>query len=144
MEEITVSKKELSYTFTATCPPDDVPTVIRQMEQMAEEVRKLMPSLPKSALQEDIPSVASAESTSQAVMMLLTSPWGLTARDMKAISGALLASGKKVPVSTLSGVLHYLVKQGRLVRKKLGANYAYHVPREVGATADGNEDGDIF
>lgn len=72
------------------------------------------------------PSIKKAKNCSQAVLKLLNTEWGAwRPRTMSEIIGALKANAIHYPSTTLSGVLSWLVKKGKVRRWKTDAGYVY-------------------
>ena len=72
------------------------------------------------------PQISKAESCSKAVLKLLESDWGRwRPRTLRELSEALEANAIHYPISTLSGVLNRLVKQGHVRRWKTEEGYVY-------------------
>ena len=67
-----------------------------------------------------------AKNCSQAVLKLLETEWGAwRPRILSEIVGALKANAIHYPSTTLSGVLSWLVKKGKVRRWKTDAGYVY-------------------
>ncbi len=72
------------------------------------------------------PSIKEAKSCSEAVLKLLETEWGAwKPRTMPEIVEALKANALHYPSTTLSGVLSWLVKKGKVRRWKTDAGYVY-------------------
>lgn len=72
------------------------------------------------------PSIKKAKNCSQAVLKLLETEWGAwRPRTMSEIVQALKVNAIHYPSSTLSGVLSWLVKRGKVRRWKTDAGYVY-------------------
>jgi hypothetical protein len=72
------------------------------------------------------PSIKKAKNCSQAVLKLLDSEWGAwRPRTISEIDEALKTNTIHYPTSTLSGVLSWLAKKGRVRRWKTDAGYVY-------------------
>ncbi|UCE95628.1 MAG: hypothetical protein JSV51_07905 [Candidatus Bathyarchaeota archaeon] len=72
------------------------------------------------------PSIKKAKNCSQAVLKLLATEWGVwRPRTMSEIVEALKANAIHYPSTTLSGVLSWLVKRGKIRRWKTDAGYVY-------------------
>ena len=72
------------------------------------------------------PSIKKAKNCSQAVLKLLETEWGAwRPRTMSEIVQALKANAIHYPSTTLSGVLSWLVKKGKVRRWKTDAGYVY-------------------
>lgn len=72
------------------------------------------------------PAIKKAKNCSQAVLQLLATEWGAwRPRTMPEITEALKANATHYPSTTLSGVLSWLVKKGKVRRWKTDAGYVY-------------------
>jgi hypothetical protein len=72
------------------------------------------------------PSIKKAKNCSQAVLKLLETEWGAwRPRTLSEIVEALKANALHYPSTTLSGVLSWLVKRGKVRRWKTDAGYVY-------------------
>lgn len=75
------------------------------------------------------PSIKKARNCSQAVLKLLETEWGAwRPRTLSEIVEALKANAIHYPSTTLSGVLSWLVKRGKIRRWKTEAGYVYILP----------------
>jgi hypothetical protein len=90
---------------------------------------KLKPSSPPSGKR--YPSIKKAKNCSQAVLKLLKTEWGMwRPRTMGEIVESLKANAIHYPSSTLSGVLSWLVKRGKVRRWKTDAGYVYIIAED--------------
>ena len=81
---------------------------------------------PTAAPSKMYPSIKKAKNCSQAVLKLLETEWGAwRPRTMSEIVEALKANAIHYPSTTLSGVLSWLVKKGKVRRWKTDAGYVY-------------------
>jgi len=72
------------------------------------------------------PSVGASAGCSEAVLRLLESDWGRTQpRTLPELVEALRANAVHYPASTLSGVLNWLVRRGKIKRWKTERGYVY-------------------
>ncbi len=72
------------------------------------------------------PSIKKAKNCSQAVLKLLETEWGVwRPRTLSELVDALKANATHYPPTTLSGVLSWLVKKGKVKRWKTDAGYVY-------------------
>jgi len=72
------------------------------------------------------PSIQSTRGCADAVLMLLTTDWGRAApRTLPEIVEAMRVNAVHYPVTTLSGVLNWLVRKGRVKRWKTDKGYVY-------------------
>lgn len=80
-------------------------------------------SVPASA---GIPSIQSSGNCSDAVLKLLSTDWGRsTPRTLPELVEAMRANAVHFPATTLSGVLNWLVRKGRVKRWKTDKGYVY-------------------
>jgi hypothetical protein len=79
------------------------------------------------------PSIRGAKNCSQAVLKLLKTEWGAwRPRTLSEIVDALKDNAIHYPPSTLSGVLSWLVKKGKVRRWKTDAGYVYILSEKEG------------
>jgi len=72
------------------------------------------------------PSIQSTGNCSDAVLRLLSTDWGrLTPRSLPELVEAMKANAVHFPATTLSGVLNWLVRKGRVKRWKTDKGYVY-------------------
>lgn len=72
------------------------------------------------------PSIQSTGNCSDAVLRLLSTDWGrLTPRSLPELIEAMKANAVHFPATTLSGVLNWLVRKGRIKRWKTDKGYVY-------------------
>jgi len=86
------------------------------------------PSASKNAVAQSmpIPSIPPAKQFSQSILSLLETDWGRwRPRTMPEIIEALKANAIHYPATTLSGVLTWLVKRGKVRRWKTDEGYVY-------------------
>jgi hypothetical protein len=82
----------------------------------------------------DIPKISRTSKCGDAVVALLTTDWGNNPRTISELREAMEANAIFFPKTTLSGVLVWLVKKGRVRRwkdKKRGYLYVINEPEEV-------------
>jgi len=80
-------------------------------------------SIPASAV---YPSIQSSGNCSDAVLRLLSTDWGRTTpRTLPELIDAMKANAVHYPATTLSGVLNWLVRKGRVKRWKTDKGYVY-------------------
>jgi hypothetical protein len=75
------------------------------------------------------PTVSSSN-CSEAVLKLLESDWGKEPRILPELVDALKANALHYPSTTLSGVLAWLTKKGRVKRWKTDKGYVYTIVRK--------------
>jgi hypothetical protein len=81
------------------------------------------PSSPVSAV---YPSIQSSGNCSDAVLKLLSTDWGRTTpRTLPELIEAMKSNAVHFPATTLSGVLNWLVRKGRVKRWKTEKGYVY-------------------
>ncbi|UCH31653.1 MAG: hypothetical protein JSV05_09230 [Candidatus Bathyarchaeota archaeon] len=101
-------------------PPDSSVTN-DQKKPLTVRLTSSKPAPPKM-----YPSIKKAKNCSQAVLKLLKTEWGAwRPRTMSEIIEALKANAIHYPSTTLSGVLSWLVKKGKVRRWKTDAGYVY-------------------
>ena len=82
--------------------------------------------IPSSVPSKMYPSIKKAKNCSQAVLKLLETEWGVwRPRTLSELVDALKANATHYPPTTLSGVLSWLVKKGKVKRWKTDAGYVY-------------------
>lgn len=80
------------------------------------------------------PSIKKAKNCSQAVLKLLKTEWGAwKPRTLSEMVKALKANAINYPSTTLSGVLSWLVKKGKVKRWKTDAGYVYILAKKEDA-----------
>jgi len=77
----------------------------------------------------DYPTV-SASNCSEAVLKLLESDWGKEPRTLPELVEALKTNALHYPSTTLSGVLTWLIKKGKIKRWKTDKGYVYAYVRK--------------
>jgi len=100
----------------------DVSLNVRSNES-SSSVLSSSSSAPVSAV---FPSIQSSGGCSDAVLKLLQTDWGrATPRTLPEMVEALRANAVHYPTTTLSGVLNWLVRKGRVKRWKTDKGYVY-------------------
>lgn len=142
--ELSGTRKEVLVTL------DELPTLVAKVLKALEEaklkvaasstakpitVRVTSPpssgSAPAGSI--PIPSIPPAKQFSQSILNLLETDWGRwRPRTMPEIIEALKANAIHYPATTLSGVLTWLVKKGKVRRWKTDEGYVY-ILAETGA-----------
>ena len=74
--------------------------------------------------------VVSSSNCSEAVLKLLESDWGKEPRTLPDLVDALKANALHYPSTTLSGVLTWLTKKGKIKRWKTDKGYVYAIVRK--------------
>jgi len=131
--ELGGTRKEVLETL------DDLPNLVAKVSKAFEEtklktnsqpetrpltVRIASTSSPASSI--PIPTIQPAKQFSQSILNLLETDWGRwRPRNMPEIIEALKANGVHYPATTLSGVLMWLVKKGKVRRWKTDEGYVY-------------------
>jgi hypothetical protein len=132
--EISGTRKEVLKAIKDL--PKLMENVSKAFEHMAPEVAekkpltvRLKPSNTSSPKM--YPSIKKAKNCSQAVLKLLATEWGTwRPRTISEIVEALKANAIHYPSTTLSGVLSWLVKKGKVRRWKTDAGYVYILPEK--------------
>ncbi len=97
----------------------------QQNETGAQSVSP-MPSSESSSHAHIYPSIKSTGGCSDAVLRLLATHWGRAApKTLPEIVEAMRANAVHYPVTTLSGVLNWLVRKGKVKRWKTDKGYVY-------------------
>ncbi len=114
---------------------DDLDSIVEKITAaFNEESKKKQVKVEKPEEESDTIKYPKIERTSQcsdAVVGLLTTEWGMTPRAIGELREAMEANAVFFPKTTLSGVLVWLVKKGRLRRwkdKKRGYLYVVNKP----------------
>lgn len=134
--EISGSQREVLKTI------QDLPKLVENItkaftpkntkETTTEKPSVTMISVPSSTTSKIYPSIRKAKNCSQAVLKLLETEWGAwRPRTLSEIVQALKANAIHYPSSTLSGVLSWLVKKGKVKRWKTDAGYVYILAEET-------------
>ena len=74
--------------------------------------------------------IVSGSNCSEAVLKLLESDWGKEPKTLPELVDALKANALHYPSTTLSGVLTWLTKKGKVKRWKTDKGYAYTIVRK--------------
>ena len=124
--QTTSKTRPLTTTAATTTTTDEKPT------EAPITVRLTPPAATQSRM---YPSIKEAKNCSEAVVKLLETEWGTwKPRTMPEIVEALKANALHYPASTLSGVLSWLVKKGKVRRWKTDAGYVYILAEKEEAT----------
>jgi len=106
----------ISEAFSETRAKDDAPN---RTTASSEAVSSLLPFT-------SYPSIQSTGNCSDAVLRLLSTDWGrVTPRSLPELVEAMKANAVHFPATTLSGVLNWLVRKGRIKRWKTDKGYVY-------------------
>jgi hypothetical protein len=135
--EISGTKKEVLETIK------DLPKLVEnisnsfvsQGSKPASEEAPIMVRVSKAPkdTSKPYPSIKGAKNCSQAVLKLLKTEWGAwRPRTISEIVDALKDNAIHYPPSTLSGVLSWLVKKGKVRRWKTDAGYVYILSEKEG------------
>jgi len=128
--EISGSRDEVMKTV------DDLPSLVATISEAFSEAKakddtrnresassEPVPSVHPSA---SYPSIQSTGNCSDAVLRLLSTDWGrVTPRSLPELVEAMKANAVHFPATTLSGVLNWLVRKGRIKRWKTDKGYVY-------------------
>ena len=133
--ELGGTKKEVLETL------DDLPALVAKVTKAFEEAKLKTAAQPETkpltvriaaapanapASSIPIPTIRPAKQFSQSILNLLETDWGRwRPRTMPEIIEALKANGVHYPATTLSGVLMWLVKKGKVRRWKTDEGYVY-------------------
>jgi len=130
--EVEISGNRDEVLKTVSDLPNLVATISEAFAQAGVEVSKepmvdQTSSLPCSAPVSVVyPSIQSSGNCSDAVLKLLSSDWGrATPRTLPELIEAMKANAVHFPATTLSGVLNWLVRKGRVKRWKTDKGYVY-------------------
>lgn len=115
---------------------DDLPNLVAMIcEAFAEAGSRVDVSSKISASSESVssmpmsaayPSIQSTGNCSDAILRLLSTDWGrLTPRSLPELIEAMKANAVHFPATTLSGVLNWLVRKGKVKRWKTDKGYVY-------------------
>ncbi len=128
--EISGTRKEVLQTI------EDLPKLIENMVKAFANINPKVTTTEKTPVKVRLspapapskmyPSIKKAKNCSQAVLKLLETEWGAwRPRTLAEIVEALKANAIHYPSTTLSGVLSWLVKKGKVRRWKTDAGYVY-------------------
>lgn len=128
--EISGSQREVLKTI------EDLPSLVENIskvftgkntkETITEKAKATAVVLASSVPLKMYPSIKKAKNCSQAVLKLLETEWGAwRPRTLSEMVKALKANAVNYPPTTLSGVLSWLVKKGKVKRWKTDAGYVY-------------------
>ena len=130
--EVEISGSRDEVLMTVEDLPNLVATISEAFAQAGVEVSKepmveQTSSLPSSAPVSVVyPSIQSSGNCSDAVLRLLETDWGrATPRMLPELVEAMKANAVHYPATTLSGVLNWLVRKGRVKRWKTDKGYVY-------------------
>ncbi len=115
---------------------DDLSSIVEKVTHAFEVERLVLPEAPEQREVEaasllDIPKIGRTSKCGDAVVALLTTDWGNSPRTISELREAMEANAIFFPKTTLSGVLVWLVKKGRIRRwkdKKKGYLYVINEP----------------
>ena len=135
--EISGTQKEVLKTMQEL--PELIVKVSKAFNEKNSEVAaektpiKVRLASPETVSSKGSPSIKGAKNCSQAVLKLLETEWGAwRPRTLSEIVEALKDNAFHYPASTLSGVLSWLVKRGKVRRWKTDAGYVYILPEKEG------------
>ena len=115
---------------------DELSSIVGKVTHAFEVKRLVFPEAPEqreveAALMLDYPKINRTSKCGDAVVALLTTDWGNSPRTISELREAMEANAIFFPKTTLSGVLVWLVKKGRIRRwkdKKRGYLYVINEP----------------
>jgi len=87
-------------------------------------------SKPNVGVVSSVYPVVSGSNCSEAVLKLLESEWGKEPRTLPELVDAMKANALHYPSTTLSGVLSWLTKKGKVKRWKTDKGYVYAIVRK--------------
>jgi len=135
--EISGTQKEVLKAMQEL--PELIVNVSKAFNEKNSEVTAEKPPIkvrlasPKTVSSKGSPSIKGTKNCSQAVLKLLETEWGAwRPRTLSEIVEALKDNAIHYPASTLSGVLSWLVKRGKVRRWKTDAGYVYILPEKEG------------
>jgi len=110
---------------------EEVIKTIEELPRLVASVSKAFDSAninvtPPQSASTQYPSITSSANCSEAVFKLLETDWGKQQpRTLPELTEAMKANALYFPPTTLSGVLVWLVKKGRIKRWKTDRGYVY-------------------
>jgi hypothetical protein len=115
---------------------DNLSSIVEKVTHAFEVENLVLPEAPErreieAASLHDIPKISRTSKCGDAVVALLTTAWGNSPRTISELREAMEANAIFFPKTTLSGVLVWLVKKGRIRRwkdKKRGYLYVINEP----------------
>lgn len=115
---------------------DELPLIVGKVTHAFEVESLVLPVAPEQREVEaasllDYPKISRTSKCGDAVVALLTTDWGNSPRTISELREAMEANAIFFPKTTLSGVLVWLVKKGRIRRwkdKKKGYLYVINEP----------------
>jgi len=119
--EISGSRDEVFKAF------EMLPSLMADVSK-AFEVAKTSKPTPNVA--SSVYPTVSGSNCSEAVLKLLESDWGKEPRTLPELVDALKANALHYPSTTLSGVLTWLTKKGKVKRWKTDKGYTYTIVRK--------------
>jgi len=118
--EISGSRDEVLHTV------EDLPRLVAVISEAFSQVGVEVSQNETSAPAPVYPSIQSTGGCADAVLRLLTAQWGRAApRTLPEIVEAMRVNAVHYPATTLSGVLNWLVRKGRVKRWKTDKGYVY-------------------
>jgi len=126
--QMTVRTKVGEYEVEISGVKDEVMEFLGEFEEI---LKALSPRRRESLTQNaggGYPIITPSKTYSEAIIKLLSTSWGRTPRTLREIREALEANAMHCPKTTLSGVLIWLVKKGRVKRYKTKRGYVYYLP----------------
>ena len=121
--EISGSRDEVFKTV------EMLPSLMADVSKAFEVAKASKPTSNVSVSNSTYPTV-SGSNCSEAVLKLLESDWGKELRTLPELVDALKANALHYPSTTLSGVLTWLTKKGKVKRWKTDKGYVYAIVRK--------------
>ena len=117
---------------------DELPLIIGKVSKAFDVEASSLPEIAVRTLDDspmlDYPKINRTNKCGDAVVALLSTEWGTTPRAISELREAMEANAIFFPKTTLSGVLVWLVKKGRIRRwkdKKRGYLYVLNEPEDT-------------
>lgn len=130
--EIEISGSKEDVLETVNDLPNLVAAVSEAFAQVGTDINvsngpnQSSSATPSASAGGGFPSIQASGSCSEAVLRLLMTDWGRSApRTLPELVEALRVNAVHYPVTTLSGVLHWLVRKGKVKRWKTDKGYVY-------------------
>ena len=120
--EISGSRDEVFKTV------EMLPSLMANVSKAFEAAKTSKPSASVAA--STVYPVVSSSNCSEAILKLLESDWGREPRTLPELVDALKANALHYPSTTLSGVLTWLTKKGKVKRWKTDKGYVYAIVRK--------------
>lgn len=133
MATIRVARSVGQYQISLEGDADKIDSIIKEIDSLAERIGKsgdntkvdTVDKIPVENNRAVPPTVAGTSSAQEAVIKLFESDWGASRHSIREIKEALDANALFYPITSLSGVLASLARQGKLRRWKESQGYVY-------------------